>query len=432
MSGPPPPTIPRPPQSPRVPRARRPARAWLWLPVLGGVIAVLAAAWLTEQPRFLFEEGPPREPNPPALPRDAPEGSPSATASSLAPAAGLRDRDADADARPVPSAIVELRERKLRLDALRAPAQTLAFGRGRLARLTEEGVEVFSTDTLEQEASPSLTQPRRIVALRDGSLLVAASERTLRLGPGKQPAESFPRIPLFAGTLVFADRLEEKRFWLLHEFDPTLYRYDLDAGGSVLLRMDEYLTLEGFDHRGFAGLKDGSFMFTAGTRFRRFFPLGKEMELGSPVPDTEVWRLLVTHRIDRVWVAHRGSRLDLVQIGARLRVVRTLELPGDPYDITSNDRYVAVILLRQVAGEPRHWRLVVVDQKGDEVFAENLPMDEALGGVDWVRAVTRNRNVVLSHPGSLVAVGGPTWLSVWDIEKKSLVLGPQRHEKGGP
>jgi len=387
--------------------------------------------WLTKQPGLLFAEGPPKEPSPPPPPPGAPGGSPSAVASSLA-AAHLLDRDAAADARPVPSAIVQLRERKLRLDALPSPAQTLAFGRKRLARLTPEGIELFSTETFEQEAAPSLAQPRRVVALRDGSLLVAGGGRTLRLVPGQQTAESHPRIPLFAGTLVFADRLQEKRFWLLHEFDPTLYRYDLDAGGSVLLRMDEYLTLDGFDRRGFAGLKDGSFMFTAGDHFRRFFPLGKQTKLEGPAAAVEVWRLLVTRRIDRVWVAHRGSRLDLVQIGARLRVVRTLELPGDPYDITSSDRYVAVILLRQVAGEPRHWRLVVVDQKGDEVFTEDLPMDEALVGADWVKAATRNRNVVLSPHDSLVAVGGPTWLSVWDIRKQSRVLGPEGPEETGP
>jgi hypothetical protein len=355
------------------------------------------------------ENGPPDRPELPPRPPPSPTSSAGAAPS--------------ASASPGSSAVVEIRDRRLELVAPGQPPQGLAFGKGRLARLTDRSLEVFDTVQVRREVSIPMTAPRRVVPTRDGGLLTAASDQVYRLAPGDQSPATFPRLPLFADSCLFADRGDEGRVFLLHGFDPTLYSYRLEASSAKLLPVDEFQALEGLDHHGFAELRDGSFVFSAGRKLEHFYPTGKRTSLVAPAPRAEVWRMLPARRVDEVWVAYRDGRLDLVQIGTRPLVVQSITLPDRPYDLAASDEYLAVVRLEQQPGQPRRFTLVVLDGKGKELLTEVLPNDRATADGNWTQTVGQNKGVAVSAYAPLVAVGGPTWLGVWNIETKARLRG---------
>jgi hypothetical protein len=67
----------------------------------------------------------------------------------------------------------------------------------------------------------------------------------------------------------------------------------------------------------------------------------------------------------------------------------------------------------------------VFDSNGKQQMRVTLPFDRPSGSDDdWVREVTKNRAVVLSKYGPIVAVGGPTWLAAWSTKTKQPLLEP--------
>jgi hypothetical protein len=114
-------------------------------------------------------------------------------------------------------------------------------------------------------------------------------------------------------------------------------------------------------------------------------------------------------------------------------VKKTLELPGT-FDVATNDTEVALLRLEastpgrdapaDAGPPPRSWKLVVLDADGKEQMSSELPLDPATAAEDWVREITKNRAVVLSPSQPLVAVGGPSWLGVWNYKTKEQVLAP--------
>jgi hypothetical protein len=397
------------------PRADRVCRSQLELCTLRSmrcprVAAVLLIAAGCER------EGPPREPPAPAQPRDE-----SRAVEQLQRLLGDASLDAG-DASAAASAVSELRKGKLELAPRQSAAERLAFGKGRLAQLGEDALLVFDTKSFGELLRLELPQPRRVIELAGGGLLALGADSVVRLdGRGKAP-ERYGRIPLFPDSLVLGDRSDERRVWVLHTFGSLLYRYAMggDAGAIETL---EFLDLEGFDQAAFAALKDGSFLYTAGGKLRRFFHGGKRWEL--PLSEGgEVWRILTTRRIDQVWIARAGGRLELTEISATgARVVRAFEI-GPAFDIASNDHELAVVEMAKADGE-RRWKLAVYDASGKRRFEAALPPDPAPGaGEDWVRIVTRDKTLALSASAPLVAVGGPSALSVWNTRTGARLRGP--------
>ena len=83
---------------------------------------------------------------------------------------------------------------------------------------------------------------------------------------------------------------------------------------------------------------------------------------------------------------------------------------------TPGAHVLAVLALAQGGGKPRTFWLQVYDEQGAERFRRELPSDPATSGEDWLAGVTRNKNLALSEAQNKVAVGGPGWLGVWDLE----------------
>jgi hypothetical protein len=375
-----------------------------------------------------------RKPPPPELPGepDLPPRPPKRDADSATPEVpDIADAAAAAANSAAERVVADFRSQKLDVASRRVPSERLAFGKERLAQLTDSALVVRDAKSFKVTSSTPITEPRRVVTLHDGSFFVAGKSESLRVPSDPMKTDHFGRVPLFLDSLLFADKRDKNKVWALHSLDPTLFPYQVDELGK--LETLDLVPLPKLDQKGFSSLKDGSFVYTAGGHLERFFPGGKTWELELP-SGAEVWRILTTKRIDQLWLARADGKLELVQIAAdKLAVEKTLEAPG-AFDIASNDTDIA--LLRLETGAPvrtedggtttgRSWKLVVFDASGKEGMTTELPLDSVVGsGEDWVREITKNRAVVLSPYAPLVAVGGPTWLAVWNYKKNERVLAP--------
>lgn len=350
---------------------------------------------------------------PAAPPRVAASGTPSARAV-IATDAGPPD---GAAARNVLS---ELRRDKLSLAARRVPSQRIAFARDRLARLAGDQLVIVDTRTWKQTSTVAVDEPRRVVGLLDGSLLVLAGKASTWVQARKDEVVTLGRVPVFPETVVLPDRREKRRFWVLHAFDPTLYGYQIDPKGQ--LETLDFIELPDFDKHAFVSLKDGSYLYTTATGLRRFFPGGKreDYELAG---SGEVWRLSTTRRIDRLWLARENGSFELLELGGgKLRKVKQLEL-GDALDVVSSDAHLAILTMSPAALGKRRFVLRVVDDAGKNVFETDLPVDAPSGsGESWVQEITKNRAVHLAPSAPLVAIGGPDAVSVWNLRTKKSLL----------
>ncbi len=332
----------------------------------------------------------------------------------------------DAGAGAAERALADIREHSLHVPPRRVAGERLVFDKGRLAQLGDDGLVVRAAATGKVSARVPVSGPRSVIALLDGSLLVAGGTGLFRLAPGAKAPDSLPRVTLFPESVLMPDRREKAAFWVLHQIDPTLYRYDLpDDSASPLLAPSEFLPLPDYDAEAFLGLADGSFVYTAKDGFRRFFPHGKKFEYAALDGPGKVWRLLPTHRQDQMWVVWSGGKAELVQLGAKLRSVRSFELGGTGFDVASNDGYLAAVLVEETTGKARKWALVVFDNAGKQRLQAALPDDAKVPpGEDWVRTLTRNRTVALSPRHALVAVGGADSVALWNIESQARILAP--------
>lgn len=321
--------------------------------------------------------------------------------------------------------IAGIREHELTLTRRRVPEQRIAFGRSSLGQLTNDALVVRGDKSFKKRAKVTIAEPRRLIVLADGSFLALGATGSYRLAPGRKKAKQLPRVTLFPSSVVFADRRDDNRLWVLHGFDETLYQYQLDKTVGSMMGMGDFVELKGFDHEAFAALKDGSFLYTTQHGFSRFYPKGKHFDLKALPGKGKVWRVLPTKRIDRVWVARDNGEVILAQLGSDLHVVRKIKLPPMLFDIASNDSYLAVLRVEQPDGGARHWQLAVYGADGTQRLAATLPPEPAPPpGEDWVRAVTRDRSVKLALHAPLVAVGGPSTVLVWNIKSGKKVLPP--------
>ena len=398
----------------------RPAR-----PPFTGLLALVA---LTEL-GLGCEKGPP---DPPERPTHLP-------AKRIAPDKPLEERSEDA-ASPgealVTSAVASIRESSLELPARALPAQRISFGRGRLAQLTESELVVRELSSWSIVARLPMRDARGVLELADGSLLAASADGLHRLPPNAKTFDRFPLVTLLPGAEIVADRRDRERLWVLQTVSPSLYRYELSSGtpdgGSPLpslslLAPSAFSELSGPRPDAFVSLKDGSFLYGSGHELRRTFGIGGKstrIELAAHSPG--ILRLLVPRRVDQVWVVFRDGHAELVQIGVGHLVIRKLELGAGLFDMATNDDKLGMIRAERSDAGSRSFTLSVIDDRGNPKLTAPLPSEPAPGDDDdWVKAVTRNKTIAMSTNPPLVAVGGPTWLAVWDLKTgQQSVLAP--------
>lgn len=361
-----------------------------------------------------------RPPDPPARPAEPPRPPALDLDAALAEPGDAAGFDAQSEAKRV---VAEMRSARLDVAPRRVPAQRIAFGKERLLQLTEAELVIRDTRDMKEVTRLPMTGPRRVATLADGSVLAAGASDVWYVPRDPKKAERYSRVPLFPDSLMLGDRRDKKKLWVHHGIDPTLYPYELGAAGR--LESLDLVPLTGADQKGFAMLKDGSCVYTAGDTLERFFPGGKKWTLTLPAGG-EVWRILTTRRLDELWLARADGKLVLAQLSdTTLTVRKTLDLPGT-FDIASNDSEIALLRLETGSGDggSRSWKLVVLGADGKEQMSTELPLDAAPTTEDWVREITKNRGVVLSPSQSLVAVGGPSWLAVWRSKTGQRVLDP--------
>jgi hypothetical protein len=321
------------------------------------------------------------------------------------------------DARPSNSAVAALREHALDLPPRDGPAQRIAFGSGRVARLGQNELVVRTTSDFAVVLKAPVREPRAVAELADGSLIAADGDALYHLDRGAKALKRYPRAVFFPGSLLLSDRKGAANIWILHTLKPSLYHHVLEASDSPLLPFGDVSELGPMVRGGFVAMKDGSFLYASEGELSRVFPKGKRSSFKLPAREAKVQRLLTTRRIDQAWCVWSDGSIELMQVAPQFSSIRRWQLPSNAYDVASNDRYVAVLRWERDPAKARRWSLVILDDKGETRRSLEVPNEPAPGhGNDWVQTVTRDKTLVLSTREPVVAVGGVTSLLVWSIE----------------
>jgi hypothetical protein len=259
---------------------------------------------------------------------------------------------------PAQGALSE-RERRPEPDPLRdlsppdAPAQRIAFSRGRLAWLEADGrpegsprpeqLWVWSLDALALETRFPAPGARNVVALTGGGFLVAAAEHLLRLSNAERRPELLPRAPRIGPTLVIPSRIESQQFWLYYAGISELPRFDLGSPSRIAsLPLLDWTELFEFDRRALLGLGDGSFVYTTADGLRRIDVDGRRERLPHPELGGRVWALGRDRRLDRVWAATE-RHLYLLHVRGQASVLRRFELGPHPVGLAAEEGTAAIL-----------------------------------------------------------------------------------------
>lgn len=336
-------------------------------------------------------------------------------------AAAGRRRRADAG-RPRPSAVAsalaKLRDTELELSPRTFAAQVLALGRGRMAQLSERELIVRSLPDWKVVAQTSMSGNPALIELSNGGLLALGPDRLLRLEPGTTRFREYAKVTLLPGRFVYPDLADAARFWVLHPFSGSLFRYELDADAGDTA-IGPFFDLPSFDGRVFCVLKDASRLYTTSKSWQRSYSAQRHVPLRG-IQVEGVVRALPAKRLDQVWLLMRDGTLVLARLAGTLAEVKRVAAGAMPFDAASNDEGLAILGLEQAPSRPRRWRLAVYTHTGEHRFSADIPDDSAPGATDdWIAAVTRNKNVAVSRHEPWVAVGGPSWLRVWNMKDGS-------------
>lgn len=317
-------------------------------------------------------------------------------------------------------ALTEIRAGTLRVAPARSPAQLLAIGRGRLARITAGGVELreLGSSDAGAPAEVPLAGSRRVVALPDGSLLALGRDGSLWFGERRRAAVSVGRVSLFPEAVVLPDLADAARLWVAPGFGATLFPYALDPKrGALHLAAEGALELPDHDGRALGVTRDGTMLFSVPDGLALRPPRGRAASLKlAGVDVSALVRVLPAARVDQAVFVHADGRAVVAQVAPTPRVARTLQLPGEVRDVATGGDRLAVVHVEQGKGRPRVWRLSVLDLEGHALLDAPLGEDGPdLAGADWEARVTGDRNVVVSGDGAHVAVGGRTSVAVWSV-----------------
>lgn len=114
----------------------------------------------------------------------------------------------------------------------------------------------------------------------------------------------------------------------------------------------------------------------------------------------------------QLWAADRDGNIHMVRLepSGPARVERTLKGPGLVYQLESFGSLVAALCVDPPDPGHEKWTLLVFDESGTPRMTATLPTEPP---ADHLAAPPRNRSLRLSD--DLVAIGGPTELTVWEI-----------------
>ena len=340
-------------------------------------------------------------------------------------------------ARPVASEVwaVEkaLRSKQLSLPALRQHTPQLAFGKAALGQLTKDALRVFDTGDFQLLADIPLESPRALLALADGALLAIGRSTVLRWERDKRRPVTLPRPTLLPGAQVYADAQQPEALWVFDDQGrggtaagaATLQLYRLLLDNQALPLPEQSIELASPAGGAFGVTREGVWLYLTPGQGERLGPSGvrlSKLSLGNvSLPS---W-VLPARRLDQsVWVAETGQ-VSRVLVSPTFKVLGTAQLASRVIAADAGDegRLVAAVLVTEAG--PR-FELLLLDQELAVRGRVALPADEPTTSDDWVKTVTENQQVAVAARAALVAVGGPSRVTIFDASAKPVFSIPSR------
>jgi hypothetical protein len=320
-------------------------------------------------------------------------------------------------ARAVASLVASVRSHELSLAAPSFQLQPFAFGKNLFVRLTADGVEAYTIPAGALLFAQPLDEPRGVVEIAGGSVVVVAAEMSLRVDPGAKQPVRLPAIPFLPGTVLVPDRKDSRGLWSAHSAGKVLARHVLDISGKR--RLEGVVPLAEYDGGPIAAMRDGMLLYRAADGVRRASPGGRPHRLKTELVP---WRLLPAQRVDQAWAVAENGSVELWQIGDKIAVKVRAVLGAAPFDVASSSDYLAAVLVEEGSGTPRRFRLVVLSEEGEPVLRQDLGVEAPAAGEKWAALAGRDRHVALAEGQPLVAVGGPGSVRVVRIPDGAAVL----------
>jgi hypothetical protein len=353
----------------------------------------------------------------PGVPAPPPSVSP------LDSGAGLRPSGPWEEPSAVSSALRPLRESRLELPVPRHPSPYLAFVGDDLLRLTRAGVQVRKAPGFLPLQTYPLVEPRAVVALAGGLAYAVGRSAALELAlTGDEPGASPRGRPtLFPYSILLPDLIAPSELWVSHADDTKLYDHSFEASASGLLPPRAELDLVRFDQRALVGLRDGSFVFSAGRELGRSFPRGGPRWLRLPEEVRSVTRILRDKKMDRIWLVDGDGVVVLAALHERVRSLRRIVTERRLFDVAISENGIFTLELEK--GTPvRRFSLARYDLEGAEVWRTSFDRVPQAAGEDWAAGFEANVRLLVPRSGAWVVVGGPDQLDVWNAENRARVL----------
>ena len=358
--------------------------------------------------------------------RQEPEAWTSALASATPEVAPQGSVEPHSAASAAASAVVAIRDTTLPIMAPRAPAQRLVFGRGMLGELSADRLLIRSMLRPEQDKTFALSGGRALTALPSGALLAIDAEAVYRVDPGAAKPRSYKRVSFFPDSELLPERSDGQFFWVVHRVTQTALRYRLENSELPMLVSDVETKLEGYDGGAIEMSRDGVFVYSTAGGIARQVPRGKAVIFKPPVGSSgkAIWRLLPAGRLDQLWVVSEDGEVELWTLIPNAPLVRKFRVAERPYEAVAAADALAFVTVVQERGQARRFLALVYDGQGAERFRIELPNDPATSSENWLSNVTQNKGIAVSESEKKLAVGGPTWLGLWDLETGASLARP--------
>jgi hypothetical protein len=293
-----------------------------------------------------------------------------------------------------------------------------------LARLTEGGLQVWNTAPFQERATPGASELYAVVAIAGGAFLALGQEGLYRLSATETKMRRFPRVPWLGLPEIWPHPQSVTRLLVRYQADAQISEYEFDIEAAAVLSPSRRIELPGAAGRSVALLGMGRFVYTAGdvVRLVSSFPGTKIEERPFPNEvDFAGGKWLPASAPSRAFHAGGTDGVRVIDLHPRFSVRRHCPVEGSIYEASSAANRVALVLVQQAPGAPRHWQLQVIDETCQVHLSEALP---AAVGRKTPRSLVEElegRAVALSPDGHFVAVGGPRFVRVYDVAKRTLL-----------
>jgi len=324
--------------------------------------------------------------------------------------------------RPIAEALEEVHEQRAEIAPLRDQITRLAFGKERLAQALENKVVFRDLKDGSVATESELGTVYAVSESPNGSVFALGLSGGAWLEPQHKKARPFPHVAFFRGAALYPDLEQPSDFYVYYELQHELFHYAVESEGGAFLPIEDRYPLT--DCESAPSLtRDGAFLCTTSDGVERRAPRGREARYRWPKAATPAVHLLGAKRFDEIYAVAQSGEVVRFRLEPGMPEQARFQLPGLPFVAVANGEVLAfVLVIPPSARAPRRFTLLVTDFDGQERFKVELPSRGAEASDDWLKAVIGDKNLALSRFESLVAVGGPNSVSVWDYALGSLVF----------